>query len=91
MFPQWTVSYSNTIQAATAITSSAVNLESHTLLMVYGGPDIFFTRLTPSKGFDSLPETFNKLLLLLVIISLVVSLRIITAKSKRKLVSVGWI
>ena len=59
--------------------------------MVYGGPDIFFTRLAPSKGFDSLPETFNKLLLLLVMISLVASLRVIVAKSKRKLVAVGWI
>ena len=91
MIPQWIVSYTNNIHAATSIVSSAANLESHTLMMVYGGPDIFFTRLAPSKGFDSLPETFNRLLLLVIMISLVVSLRVIFAKSKRKLVFVGWI
>lgn len=91
MISQWIVSYANRIQAVTSIVSTAANLESHTLMIAYGGPDIFYTRLAPSRGFDSLPETFNRLLLLLMMISLVVSLRVIFAKSNRKLVSLGWI
>jgi hypothetical protein len=79
------------IQAVTSIVSSAANLESHTLMMAYGGPDIFFTRLAPSKGFDSLPETFNRILLLVIMMSLLIAIRVIFAKSKRKLVAVGWV
>ena len=87
---QRTASYSNCIESATSIISSATNLESQSLVVAFGGPDIFFTRMAPSKGFDSLPENFNRPLLLLVVIGLLMVLNVTIHRSKKKIVTMGW-
>lgn len=86
----WTPSYTNTVVDATSIISTAANLESQTLILAFGGPDIFFARFAPSKGFDILPESFNKPLLMLVVSAFVVVLNIFRRKSQSKLVQLGW-
>jgi len=88
--PMTTVSYTNNVEDATSIISAAANLESQSLLLAYGGPDIFFTRLAPSKGFDSLPETFNKLLLMLVLFALFVALAYVKSRAGTKSFSYSW-
>jgi len=88
--PILTPSYSNNIAHVTSIISTAANLESQTLFLAYGGPDIFFTRFAPSKGFDSLPANFNKLLLVLVLLALFVGLMKAKSMTGRKAVKFGW-
>jgi len=88
--PMHTPSYSNNIERVSSIISTAANLESQTLVLAYGGPDIFFTRFAPSKGFDSLPENFNKLLLLLVMIALFVGLMKAKSMAGGKAVKFSW-
>lgn len=83
-------SYTNYIEEATSIQSTAANLESQTLIMAYGGPDIFFTRFAPSKGFDSLPETFNKLVIVMVLAALYAVMNILKKMSQKKVVKMGW-
>jgi len=77
--PVTVASYSNHVEDASYIISTCANLESQTLVLALGGPDVFFSRFAPSKGFDSLPESFNKLLIVMVILALFMVLR--TAKN----------
>jgi len=84
-------SYTNNIEEASFIQSTAANLESQTLIIAYGGPDIFFTRFAPSKGFDSLPESFNKLAILMVLFALYIVLNALKTLSERKMVKIGWL
>ncbi len=77
--PVTVASYSNHVEDASYIISTSANLESQTLVLALGGPDVFFSRFAPSKGFDSLPESFNKLLIVMVILALFMVLR--TAKN----------
>jgi len=88
--PLLTPSYSNNVAHVTSIISTAANLESQTLMLAYGGPDIFFTRFAPSKGFDSLPESFNKLLLILVLLALFIGLMKAKSMSGKKSIKFGW-
>jgi len=88
--PLLTPSYSNNIAHVTSTISAAANLESQTLMLAYGGPDIFFTRFAPSKGFDSLPASFNKLLLILVLLALFIGLMKAKSMSGKKAIKFGW-
>jgi hypothetical protein len=83
-------SYSNYIESASIIISTAANLESQTLVMALGGPDIFFTRFAPSNGFDSLPDSFNKLAIVMVLIGLYVVLSTLKKMSEKKFVNLFW-
>ena len=83
-------SYSNYIEEASSIQSTAANLESQTMIIAYGGPDIFFTRYAPSKGFDSLPESFNKFAIIMVLVMLFVVLNTLKKMSQKKFVKLGW-
>lgn len=88
--PLLTPSYDNNVAHVTSIISTAANLESQTLMLAYGGPDIFFTRFAPSKGFDSLPASFNKLLLILVLLALFIGLMKAKSMSGKKAIKFGW-
>jgi len=88
--PLYVESYSNNIESASILISTAANLESQTLIMALGGPDIFFTRLAPSNGFDLLPDSFNKLLILMVMIGLYMVLRTLKNTSEKKFVTLFW-
>ena len=60
------------------------------MIIAYGGPDIFFTRYAPSKGFDSLPESFNKFAIIMVLVMLFVVLNTLKKMSQKKFVKLGW-
>ncbi len=83
-------SYTNHIEEVSSIQSTAANLESQTLIIAYGGPDVFFTRFAPSKGFDSLPESFNKFAIIMVLVSLYAVLKTLKKMSEKKMVKLGW-
>lgn len=83
-------SYNQTIEGVSGVVSSATALESQSTVLAYGGPDIFFARVSPSKGFDLLPESFNRALLSIVTVGLVVVLGFSKLQSERKAVKMGW-
>jgi len=83
-------SYSNNIESVSLLISTAANLESQTLVLALGGPDIFFTRFAPSKGFDSLPDSFNKLAIVMVVIGLYMVLRTLKKMTDNKFVKLFW-
>ena len=59
-------------------------------MLAYGGPDVFFTRLAPSKGFDLLPDDFNRGLLTVVVLGMVFVLVSIQGMNKKKMVTAAW-
>jgi ER membrane protein complex subunit 1, C-terminal len=85
------LSYNLTVHAPTQIVSAPTELESQTLVFAFGGPDLFFTRTSPSKGFDMLPESFNRILLSLLTVALVAVVVVTKRMSKQKIVKHGWI
>ena len=85
-----TQSYTNNIEEVSSIQSTAANLESQTLVIAYGGPDVFFTRYAPSKGFDSLPENFNKFAIIMVLVALFGVLNTLKKESQKNRVKLGW-
>lgn len=84
------LSYNLTIHAPTAILSSPTELESQTIVLAYGGPDIFFTRTSPSKGFDTLPESFNRILLLILTFALLSAVFMTKKMATKKILRHGW-
>lgn len=70
--------------------STFAGLESQSLVLAYGGADIFFTRMSPSKGFDLLPENFNRILLTVVLIGLLVAVGVVRDMGKKKMVKMAW-
>jgi len=88
--PLMVQSYTNNIEEVSSIQSTAANLESQTLIIAYGGPDVFFTRFAPSKGFDSLPESFNKFAIIMVLVGLYAILNTLKKMSEKKIVKLGW-
>merc|ERR1712176_924208 len=85
------LSYDLTIQSVKRIISAPTDLESQSLILAYGGADIFFTRTSPSKGFDLLPESFNKVLLSIVVIALIGVLAVTKRMALSKAVKQEWI
>ena len=47
-----------------------MRLESTSLVLIYGGHDLFFSRLRPSEGFDVLASDFNYPLLIFLLVVL---------------------
>jgi len=88
--PQFSPTYNRTVHGIKSMTSTSTALESQSFLLAFGGADVFFTRVAPSKGFDLLPESFNRSLLLLVVIALLGVLVAVLAMSKKKVVTQGW-
>lgn len=82
--------YDQTIQEVSSIMSVPTSLESQSLVLAFGGPDLFFSRLSPSKGFDLLPETFNRTLLSMVVVGLLIVLFVVRNIGKKKMIKHGW-
>ncbi|KAL0289123.1 UNVERIFIED_CONTAM: ER membrane protein complex subunit [Sesamum calycinum] len=59
------------VEGLRGIATIPAKLESTTLVFAYG-VDLFFTRLAPSRTYDSLTEDFSYALLLLTIVALLV-------------------
>jgi len=83
-------SYDLSVEGIETITSIPAHVESNTLVLAHGGPDIFFTRLSPSKGFDLLPDDFNKGVLGVVVLALLCVLIFIQKMNKKKTMIISW-
>jgi hypothetical protein len=85
------LSHANTVEGVTHIATAATDLESQTLMLAYGGPDLFFSRSSPSRGFDLLPESFNRILVSVVTLGLLLVLYGIKDRVSKKIKDQGWI
>ena len=85
------LSYTQTVEGVQSIASAPTDLESQTLILAFGGPDIFYARTSPSRGFDLLPESFNRVMLTIVVVVLIgfwlTLQRIVFGKTVKK----GWV
>jgi len=90
ILPLKTPSHVYEVSSVQSIASASANVESQSLVLAYGGPDVFFARLAPSKGFDLLPDDFNRGLLSVVLVGLIVLLNVIQRMNKKKMVATIW-
>jgi len=90
IMPLRTPSHVYEVSSVESIASASANVESQSLVIAYGGADVFFTRLAPSKGFDLLPDDFNRGLLSIVVLGLIVGLNVLGSMNKKKMVKMGW-
>ena len=88
--PLLSLNYNQTTEAFRSIVSSTTSLESQSLVFGFGGPDLFFTRTSPTKGFDLLPETFNKMLVGLTTAGIVVALFVVQRMGSKKALKQSW-
>lgn len=89
--PYQTISYNQTVHSVRSIISAPTDLESQSLVLAIGGADIFFARTSPSRGFDLLPDNFNKILLSLVVLALVGIMLVMQKLVSTKVRKQGWI
>ncbi|KAK1290186.1 hypothetical protein QJS10_CPB18g01096 [Acorus calamus] len=83
------VTHSRQVEGLRRIVTIPAKLESTTLVFTYG-VDLFFTRIAPSRTYDSLTEDFNYALLLLTIIVLLVAIFVTWVLSERKDLRDKW-
>nr|XP_043633265.1 ER membrane protein complex subunit 1 [Erigeron canadensis] len=83
------VTHAFKVEGLRGIETVPAKLESTTLVFAYG-VDLFFTRLAPSRTYDSLTEDFNYALLLLTIVALVVAIFVTWVLSERKDLQDKW-
>jgi hypothetical protein len=85
------VSYNHTVDSVTSVVSAPTALESQSLVLAFGGPDLFFTRTSPSRGFDLLPDNYSRILVSFVTAGLVVVLFIVRRMGSQKALKQGWL
>jgi hypothetical protein len=90
LFSLWSPSYNQTVDSVKTILSTSAGLESQSVVLAYtyGCADIFFTRLSPSTGFDLLPEDLNRILLTAVVVCLLVAVGVVRNIGKKKEVNI---
>ncbi|XP_057467683.1 LOW QUALITY PROTEIN: uncharacterized protein LOC130757055 [Actinidia eriantha] len=89
IMPQSYVTHALKVEGLRGIVTMPAKLESTTLAFIYG-VDLFFTRLAPSKTYDSLTEDFSYALLLITIVALVVAIIVTWILSERKDLQEKW-
>ncbi|KAJ7555394.1 hypothetical protein O6H91_05G035400 [Diphasiastrum complanatum] len=89
IYPQSYVTHSYRLEGLRGILSVPARLESPSLVFAYG-LDLFYTRLAPSRTYDSLTEDFSYALLLITMIVLVVAIGVSWVMSKRKELADKW-
>ncbi|KAI8547334.1 hypothetical protein RHMOL_Rhmol07G0187200 [Rhododendron molle] len=89
IMPQSYVTHTLKVEGLRGIVTSPAKLESTTLIFAYG-VDLFFTRMAPSKTYDSLTEDFSYALLLLTIVVLLVAIVATWILSERKELQDKW-
>lgn len=71
------------------IISFPANLESTTHVFSYG-VDLFYTRIAPSRTYDSLTDEFSYVLLILTVVVLVAAILVMWAMSKKQDLQEKW-
>jgi hypothetical protein len=89
IIPQSYVTHSLQVEALRGIVSIPAKLESTTLVFTYG-VDLFYTRLAPSRTYDSLTDEFSYALLLITIVALVAALFVTWIWSEKKELRDKW-
>ena len=89
--PLFSLTYNQTMEPFTSIVSTTTSLESQSLVFGFGGPDLFFTRTSPTKGFDLLPENFNKVMVGATTVGIVIALFVVQRMGKKKALKQGWL
>ncbi|XP_057779297.1 uncharacterized protein LOC130997883 [Salvia miltiorrhiza] len=89
IIPQSYVTHALKVEGLRGIVTVPSKLESTTLVFAYG-TDLFFTRLAPSKTYDSLTEDFSYALLLITIVALVVAIFVTWVWSEKKELQDKW-
>jgi ER membrane protein complex subunit 1 len=77
------------VEALRGIVSIPAKLESTTLVFTYG-VDLFYTRLAPSRTYDSLTDEFSYALLLITISLLVGAIIVTWISSEKKELRDNW-
>jgi hypothetical protein len=90
IIPLRTPSHVYEVSNVKSISSATANVESQSLMLAFGGPDVFFTRLAPSKGFDLLPDDFNRGLLTIVVLGMAFVLVSLEGMNKKKMGASAW-
>lgn len=83
------ITHSLKVEGLRGIVTAPAKLESTTHVFAYG-VDLFYTRLAPSKTYDSLTDDFRYALLLITIVALVAAIYITWILSKKKELSEKW-
>ena len=83
------ITHSLKVEGLRGIVTAPAKLESTTHVFAYG-VDLFYTRLAPSKTYDSLTDDFSYALLLITIVALVAAIYITWALSEKKELSEKW-
>ncbi|PIN21465.1 hypothetical protein CDL12_05810 [Handroanthus impetiginosus] len=89
IIPQSYITHSLKVEGLRGIITVPAKLESTTLVFAYG-VDLFFTRLAPSRTYDSLTEDFSYALLLITIIALLVAILVTWVWSEKKELQEKW-
>lgn len=89
MLLQSYATHSLKVEGLRGILTVPAKLESTTLVFAYG-VDLFYTRLAPSRTYDSLTEDFSYALLLLTIVALVAAIFVTWFLSEKKELREKW-
>ena len=72
------------------VATAPARLESTSLVLMYGGIDVFFTRTSPSQGFDVLASDFNKPLLIFLLAALAILVVVLRRLYVKKTLRMTW-
>ncbi|CAN6456569.1 unnamed protein product [Victoria cruziana] len=89
IIPQSYITHSLQVEGLRGIVTVPSRLESTALVFTYG-VDVFFTRIAPSRTYDSLTEDFNYALLLITIVALVGAIIATWILSEKKELKEKW-
>ncbi|XP_059456208.1 uncharacterized protein LOC132186317 [Corylus avellana] len=89
IIPQSYVTHALKVEGLRGIVTVPAKLESTTLAFAYG-VDLFFTRMAPSRTYDSLTEDFSYALLLITIVALIAAIFVTWVLSERKELQEKW-
>jgi len=87
--PQKVISYNLTVAGIREIVSGPTKLESTSMIFAYG-VDLFFARITPSKAFDRLPDSFNTFAVGSLLIGLAIGVFVLRKLIAKKEVDAAW-
>ncbi|KAJ7965963.1 ER membrane protein complex subunit 1 [Quillaja saponaria] len=83
------ITHSLKVEGLRGVVTVPAKLESTTLVFAYG-VDLFFTRMAPSRTYDSLTEDFSYALLLITIVALIAAIFVTWVLSERKELQEKW-